>query len=293
MPQYRPSWKATIRLSLVTVPVQGVTASKPEGGEIHFNQLHETCHNRIRYKKVCPVHGEVTNDEIVSGYEYAKDQYAIVDPEEIKKLRPRDKQISIATFVAPKAIDPIYFADSVYYLLPDGDAAAKSYAVLHQSMVDQDQWGVGEAILSGREQLVALRPLDRLLVLQTLTYAQKMRSVAEFVGEVPSAKVSAAELKLAKTLLAASTSKKFELAQFEDDYHEKLQELIDTKIAGKEVAKAPIEDEPPVINLMDALKASVQRAGRGEKTAKGEKKQRQATARPAARRVARGKRRVS
>jgi DNA end-binding protein Ku len=121
-----------------------------------------------------------------------------------------------------------------------------------------------------------------------------MRSVSEFVGELPAAtKVSAAELKLAKTLLAASTSKKFDLAQFEDDYHEKLEELIQTKIAGKEVVKAPDEEEPPVINLMDALKESVQRAGRGAKPAKGEKKQRQATARPAARRTTRARRRVS
>ena len=129
----RPSWKGFIRLSLVSVPVEGYSADAPQE-QISFNQLHDECHNRIRYKKVCPVHGEVENHEIVKGYKFGPDQYAIVDPDEIEKLRSEaDRSINIDAFIKPSDIDPIYFAGKTYYLAPSGAAAKKPYALLHRA----------------------------------------------------------------------------------------------------------------------------------------------------------------
>ncbi|HEY2414729.1 MAG TPA: Ku protein, partial [Pirellulaceae bacterium] len=115
----RSSWKGYLRLSLVTVPVQAFNAAASDGGEVHLHQLHASCHNRIRYKKNCPVHGEVPNDEIVMGFEHAKDQYVVVEDKEVDKLRtPADRAITIDTFIAAAAIDPAYFDGRTYYLTP-------------------------------------------------------------------------------------------------------------------------------------------------------------------------------
>src|SRR3954471_7359085 len=117
---FRPSWSGSIRLSLVSVPVKGYTAQAAEAS-ISLNQLHEECHSRIKYKKTCPIHGEVPNDEIVMGYQYEQDKYAIIDTDEINKLRsPADRAVTIDRFVSPDQIDPIYYSGQNYYLLPDG-----------------------------------------------------------------------------------------------------------------------------------------------------------------------------
>src|SRR3954462_3977380 len=117
----RTSWKGFLRLSLVSVPVKAYSAAASGNGRIHLNQLHETCHSRIRYQKVCPLHGEVTSDEIVSGYEYAKGQYVVIDEDELDKLRtPAERAINIDKFVPFSTIDPLYFDGRAYYLLPDG-----------------------------------------------------------------------------------------------------------------------------------------------------------------------------
>ena len=117
---FRPSWSGSIRLSLVTVPVKAFTALESEKDRISLNQLHEECHSRIRYKKTCPIHGEVPTDEIVMGYEYGPDQYAIIDTDEINKLRSQaDRAVTIERFVSPDTIDPMYYSGQNYYLLPD------------------------------------------------------------------------------------------------------------------------------------------------------------------------------
>jgi DNA end-binding protein Ku len=119
----RPAWSGFLRLSLVSVPVQGYATLNPGDGEIHLNQLHKKCHSRIRYKKVCPIHGEVPNDEIVMGYEFAKDQYVEVEDSERKQARTKsDKAIDIESFVPIEAVNPIYLEGRSYYLLPDGNA---------------------------------------------------------------------------------------------------------------------------------------------------------------------------
>jgi DNA end-binding protein Ku len=265
----RSSWKGYLRLSLVSVPVQAFNAAESGGGELHFHQLHAACHNRIRYQKICPVHGEVPNDEIVRGYEYAKGQYVVIDDDEVDKLRTAsDRAINIDTFVSADAIDPVYFDGRTYYLAPDGAMANKPYAVLVEALKHLNRWAVGQAVFFGREQLVLIRPREGVLCVEMLHYPEKIRAAGDVVGELDAGPVPKEELRLATKLIESSTRKKFDLSRYHDQYTERVQQLIDAKIQGKEIVKAPREEESPVINLMDALRKSVaQTQGLGKKTA--------------------------
>jgi DNA end-binding protein Ku len=256
----RSSWKGFIRLSLVSVPVKAFTASAGGGSEIRLNQLHGECHSRINYKKTCPIHGEVPNDQIVSGYEYAKGQYVIVDPEELDKIRTEDeKAISIDTFIEPEAVDPMYSSGRTYYLVPDGPIGQKPYSVLHDGMVDLGRHAVGQVTMHGRQQLVWLRPVNGLLTMTMLSYDSQVTKPATFEGELTKTPVEPEELKLAKTLIEASTAEKFDIAKYKDDYTEKLTQLIEAKVAGKEIVAPPVHEQAQIINLMDALRQSVEK----------------------------------
>src|SRR5262245_10845991 len=160
----RSSWKGFLKLSLVSVPVKAYTANASGGSEIRLNQLHAECHSRINYKKTCPIHGEVPADKIVSGYEYSKGQYVVVDTDELDKLRTEDdKAINIDTFVSPDEVDPVYSSGKTYYLVPDGPVAQKSYAVLQEAMVEMGRQAIARVVMHGKEQVVWLRPMDNLL----------------------------------------------------------------------------------------------------------------------------------
>jgi DNA end-binding protein Ku len=264
--------------------VEGYTASAAGETQISLNQLHEGCGARIRYNKVCEVHGEVDNDQIVMGYQYAKDQYAVVDPEELDKLRSEaDRSINVDRFVDPATIDPIYFAGKTYYLAPNGRAGEKPYALLNRAMSEENVVGLAQVVISNREQLVALRPLGKLLAISILQYADNVRSPEEYEKLLPDSDVSTQELKLAKTLIAATRADEAELDEYRDLYNERLKELVEAKVAGHEVARPPKQSAPPVINLMDALRASLQKRATG-----APKRVRQ---KPAAKRGAGGKKR--
>jgi DNA end-binding protein Ku len=258
---FRPSWSGSIRLSLVSVPVKGYTALEAEKERISLNQLHEECHNRIRYKKTCPVHGEVPNDEIVMGYEYAPDQYAIIEPSEINKLRSeRDRAVTIDKFVPPSEIDPIYYSGQTYYLLPDGKQGQKPYAVLHKAMQNEKVVGLAQVVISNREQLVVLRPVGRLLTISMLHYDAAVRPAAAFDEELEDVPVTAQEAKLAKTLIDVTVTKHAELEEYRNLYNERMEALVQAKIEGREIATVAAKDAgPPTINIMDALKASLER----------------------------------
>lgn len=256
----RSSWKGFLQLSLVSVPVKAFTAHET-AAEIHLNQLHKGCHQRVRYRKICPEHGELKGDEIESGYEYAKDQYVVIDTDELAKLRKQsDRAVSIAGFVQADAIDPMYLAGKTYYLLPDGVAGERPYALLRDGMTQAGVVGVAQIVLAGREQLVLLRATDELLTMGVLHYAKKLKSAAPFQEEVGATKTTAAERKLTGTLIEASTIQDFDIAAFEDEYVEHLGELIQKKVAGEEIVAAPVSEEPKIINLMEALKKSVAEA---------------------------------
>ncbi len=280
----RSSWKGYLKLSLVSVPVQAFNSTVSGGGEVHFNQLHSACHSRIRYQKVCPIHGEVSKDEIVSGYEYAKGQYTILDPEELEKMRTEnDRAISIEEFIEPDALDDIYLDGRHYYLVPDTPVGQKPYAVLHEAMASRDRYGVARVVFSGKDQVVLVRPIDGLLMMSMLNYDARVRKPDTFKDDVKESEVSKQELKLAEMLIDASTSKSFDFAKYEDLHTKRLTELINAKIEGKEVVATPAEEEVPVINLMDALKQSLGKAEGSAKKTKPAKKmagsRRQSTAR--------------
>src|SRR4051812_38351341 len=155
----RPSWEGHLTFNLVSIPVKAFNAVGAAGGKIGFHLLHKGCNERIRYKKVCPVHGEVENDEIVSGYEYQKGQYVTVEKDEKGELKEKDdKAISIDTFVTPDAIDPIYFSGRTYYLVPNGPAAQKPYAVMFAAMRAHERLAVARLVLSGRGHVAVVRP---------------------------------------------------------------------------------------------------------------------------------------
>lgn len=265
----RSVWKGFIRLSLVSVPVKAFTGTSSGDGEVRLNQLHVDCHSRIRYQKVCPTHGEVKQDAIVSGYEYAKDQYVVVDPEELDKLRPEsEKAIQIDTFVPPETVDPAYFAGKTYYLVPDGPVAFKPYALLVQGMKDENTCAVARVVMHNRDQLVLLRPVGKLLSMAMLNFENQVVKPAAYEAEVPDQELSDEEKKLVATLIEASTKKSLDLTKYKDTYTEKLTKLIEAKVQGKEIVSAPPEEAAQVINLMDALRQSVAKVHREEKPPK-------------------------
>jgi DNA end-binding protein Ku len=259
----RSSWKGYIRLSLVSVPVKAFTATSSTG-EIRLNQLHAECNNRIKYQKTCPVHGEVPASEIVSGYEYAKGQYVVIDTEEVRKLRPQgDQSVHVKGFVPSDSIDTMYHAGRTYWLLPDGPVGQKPYQLLREGMVREDVHALAEVVMSGREQLVLLRPHDNLIAMSMLMHEAKVKGPEGFKDEIEDESVGEEELSLTRTLIGASRIDPATFGRFEDSYVTKLTEVIRAKVDGEEIVQVADPEEPQIINLMEALKASVERARAG------------------------------
>lgn len=257
----RSVWSGFIRFGLVSFPVKAYTGTASGGGEIKLNQLHRDCNSRINYKKTCPVHGELKPDEIVSGYEFAKGQYVIVEPEELEKMRSvNEKAIDVKAFVPPDAIDARYYNGKTWYLLPDGPIALKPYALLYKTMDQQDLLGFAQVVVGGKEQLLLLRPMADLLVGSYISYSSELKSPSDFKDDAPRIEVSPDELKLAKTLTDAMKVVDFDLSQYKDDYTEKMTQLIQAKVEGKQIVAPPVDESPQVINLMDALKQSLEQA---------------------------------
>src|SRR5207237_2895346 len=170
----RPSWKGYLKLSLVSVPIRGYTANVA-ASEIRLNQLHSECHSRIRYQKTCPIHGEVPKEEIVSGYEYAKGEYVVIEPEEIARLRgERERAITIDAIISQHTIDPVYFTDKTYYLVPDGAVGQKPFALIQDCLGDSELQAVGRVVLYGREEVVVVGPVERVLAMHSLKYEQEV-----------------------------------------------------------------------------------------------------------------------
>ena len=279
----RPSWDGHLTFNLISIPVKAFNAVGASSGKIGFHLLHKGCHERIRYKKVCPVHGEVANDEIVSGYEYQKGQYVTVTRGEKGDLKESDdKAIAVDTFVAPAAVDPIYFSGRTYYLVPNGPAAQKPYAVLLEAMRAHDRLGIARLVLSGRAQVAVVRPFGKLLGLTLLAYEDQVKPPGPFEAEVGSPAVSAKERELAEALLDSATSD-FDLHDYKDEYAAKLARLVQGKTRRK-LGKAGAPAPAAVGDLMDALRKSLAQ--------QSAKPRRRARTGPVSRRPAAGRRRV-
>jgi DNA end-binding protein Ku len=265
----RAAWKGYLKISLVSLPVQAFVGSAGENAGVRFNQLHRECHSRIRYIKTCPIHGEVPNDEIVSGYEYEKDHYVEIDPSELKKLRPEgDRAIDVQTFVPPDAIDPAYLAGKTYYLLPDGKTGEKAYQLICAAMEAEGTNAIARMVITTKEHVVRLRPADGVLAVDLLEYAADVRTPADFKEDLSETHPTAQESKLTRQLISSMSEDTVDLSQFTDSYTAQVKELIDAKVEGKELVSAVPAEEPHVVNLMDALKQSMAKASKATRPTK-------------------------
>jgi len=254
------SWKGFLKLSLVSVPVKAYTSTST-GSDITLHQLHAKTHTRIQYKKFAPEVGEVSGEEIVKGYEYAKGQYVIIDEDEIDKLRTEsDKSIRIDGFIRPQDLSTIYLGGRTYYLTPDGPVGQKPYNLLLKGMLTNKVCAVAEVVISQKEQVVLLRPIDGVLAMTVLNRKDEVKAASAFKDEISETEMSEAETSLADTLIKASILKNFDFSRYHDVYKEKLTKLIQMKIEGKEVIQIRDPEEPKIINLMEALKRSVAEA---------------------------------
>ena len=254
----RVSRKGFLNLSLVFVPVKAYSATN-SSGTIRLNQLHAECGCRIKLNTVCPNCGDISRSDIVKGYEFAKDQYVVIDLEELKKLRNDDdsRAIRITRFVPPDQVDPIHYSESSYFLVPDGDAGQKPFVLLYETMVQKNLVCIAQIVLHNKEQLVLVRPLDNILCMTVLRFAAQIKSTDQFAEDVAEHKISKEEFALAETLIKETTSDEFDVTEFHDEYTVKLQQLIDAKVDGKELVESTPATPKPAVNLMDALKASV------------------------------------
>jgi DNA end-binding protein Ku len=254
------SWKGFLKLSLVSVPVKAYTATA-SGNEIALHQLHAKTHTRIQYKKFAPEVGEVAGDEIVKGYEYDKGQYVIIDDEELDKLRTEsDKSIRIDGFIKPGSLSSIYMGGKTYYLTPDGPVGQKPYNLLMKGMEENGVFGIAEVVISQKEQVVLLQSIEGILAMTVLNRKDEVKPVSAFKDEIVETESSEAESALADTLIKASVIKDFDFSRYKDTYKDKLTKLIQMKIEGKEVVQVRDPEEPKIINLMEALKRSVEEA---------------------------------
>ncbi|MDQ6853588.1 MAG: Ku protein [Actinomycetota bacterium] len=256
-------WSGNISFGLVTVPVKLVSAVRSK--DVRFNQLEEGTGARIRYRRVSEATGEeVPQERIVRGSEIAPGQYVVIEPDELDNLRPKASHtIDIAEFVELQEIDPIYF-EQPYYLVPDRNAA-KPYKLLLDAMTDLQRVAVGRVVLRGKEHLVAIRPLDGALCVETMRYADEVIPVESLDG-LPGEDVSPneKELEMARQLIEALAGD-FEPEKYHDEYREQVNELIEKKAAGEEIVAEPMTEEPAkVVDLMAALEESLARAGRGQ-----------------------------
>lgn len=265
----RPTWKGYLKVSLVTIPVRVYPATE-SSATIAFNQLHAECQTKIQQKKWCPkCEREITSAEVVKGYEFEKGRWVVMDEEDIAKVKTESsKVINLLQFTDADAIDPMY-VDKAYYLAPEGPMAADAYSVMREGM--QGKAGIGKVAIHGREYLVAVKPHQQGMVMYTLPHAAEIRTIdqIEELREVRG-RVNPAEMKLARQVIE-SIEGDLNLSDYKDEYQEGLRAIIDAKVAGEEFV-APEESAPPkVVDLMEALRKSLDQVSRGKKkTAKAD-----------------------
>lgn len=248
--------ESIISFGMVSIPIDMYTAT--QDNDIHFNQLYKEDHSRIRYKKTCAHCGkEVTKDDIVKGFEYEKDHYVVITDEEFEKIKTeKEKSIQILNFVGIDDISPMYYEKS-YQAVPKA-GGEKAFELLRISLMEEDKIAIGKSVLGTRETLLALLPIDEGIMILTMHYADEIK---EFQKKYKKPKISKEELEMAKSLINAMDNP-FAPEQYKDEYQVKLNELIERKIAGKEVVMPKQEEQSSgkVLDLMDALKASVKNA---------------------------------
>lgn len=262
----RSIWKGHIRFLLVAIPVRIYNAIETSE-KIQFNQLHRDDYGPIGYDKRCKKCSQiVSNDQITKGYQYEPDRYAIVEPDDVAKIKIKTtKAVDIVGFVDRSEI-PTTFYDSPYFAGPDGAVSEKPYALLREVMKQTGKVGVGKVVLRDREDLVAVFPHENGLVLQKLHYPHELRKMEDVpeidgVGKLTVQKLNKNELKLATTLVQEMVTTLGEV-DTEDNYHSALRKLIDAKIKGRKVVELEEVEELPRLDIMSALKKSLQQSNR-------------------------------
>lgn len=259
-------WKGAISFGLVNIPVRMFTAT--EDKDLKFRYLHKNCNTPLNYKKFCPnCNVNVAEDDIVRGYEYEPGHFVILTEADFESVKgaAKSKSIEILDFVNLSEIDPVYF-DKTYYLSPQ-DTGSKAYNLLRQAMNDTGKIAIARVTIRSKETLAALRVYKNALVMETLFYAEEVRSTEQIPGLPEVSQTNEKELDIAVKLIDNLTAK-FEPEKYTNEYNTALTELIQKKVEGKEVRVAPEAPKQNVIDLMEALKASLQETKK-KKPAKG------------------------
>jgi DNA end-binding protein Ku len=267
----RTTWNGSISFGLVNIPVGLAPATKPaaRASDVSFRMLHRECLTPIKQKRWCPVHEiDVEADDLVRGWEASKGNFVVIEDADLEAIEQRDtsRSIEINRFVRLQEVDPVYF-DRTYFLVPAGaEAARRPYVLLLEAMKEAGVAALGRFTLAGKEKLCLIRPKGDALALETLFVSADVKDQAEIDEAVAAAEVRAPELELAKQIIA-SLEAPFDAAELRSEYRESLKELLEAKLEGHEIT-APEEATPtPVVDLMEALKASVAAAGGVKKPA--------------------------
>jgi DNA end-binding protein Ku len=262
----RTSWNGSVSFGLVNIPVGLAPATKPAArqSDVSFRLLHRECGSPIKQKRWCPVHErDVESDELVKGWEVAKGQFVMVEDADLEAIEQRDtsRSIEISRFVRLEEVDPIYF-DRTYFLVPAGaEAARRPYVLLLEAMKEAGVAALGRFVLAGKEKLCLIRPMGDALALETLFVYEDVKDHDEIDQAVATSEVREPELELAKQIIA-SLAGAFEPQELRSEYRESLRELLEAKLDGREI-EVPAEAAPaPVVDLMEALRASVEAAGK-------------------------------
>jgi len=251
----RPTWKGYLKISLVNIPVK-VFPATDAAATLSFNQLHGECQTRIQQKRWCPhCEREVANTDLVKGFEFEKGRYVVIDEEDLEKVRVESTRvINLEKFTDATAIDPIYL-ERPYYLAPDGPVAKEAFAVIREGM--KGKAGIGKVALYGREYLIKVQPREQGMIMYTLRHANEIRSMEAIdeLADMPGA-VKPEEVRLAEQVIGTFAGE-LDFDSYRDDYQVGLREIIDAKIEGREVTVPEVEAPPKVVNLMDALRKSL------------------------------------
>jgi DNA end-binding protein Ku len=257
-------WKGAISFGLVSIPVRVFTATEEK--TLRFNQLHDKDHGRIRYKRTCSKDGEeVQFDNIVSGYEYEKDRYVVLTDEDFDAIPVESSRtIDIAQFVEASEIDPLMFKKS-YYLAPE-ETGLKAYALLREALSDDGRVGIAKVSFRDKEHLATIRVHDRMLVLETMYWPDEIREPA-FEELDKDIKIRPQEVQMAKSLVENLTDE-WNPDEFKDEYREALMGIVEKKVAGEEIEVIEAPEPTKVLDLMEALKQSVESTKKEKRPAK-------------------------
>lgn len=246
--------KATVTFGLVSIPVRLYSTNEPSSG-IHFNLLHESCHTRLKQQYICPKDGEVVpRNEMVKGYEFAKDHYVVFEPEELKALEAASTQaIEISEFVPRESVDPILY-DTSYYLAPD-KGGERAYQLLAEALRKSDLFAVATYAARGKQTVTLLRPLEKGLALQHLRWHEDVKSIDEI--PLPDVEPREGELDLAMQFVEQLRHDDFDPSQYTNEVKARVEALVESKVEGKEISVQAAAPQAQVLDLMEALKASL------------------------------------